>query len=396
LLALGSIVLGACSDATAPDAQQRPTSAATDSAASHTPTPDSGSAARFGTAPHESIDASAFVGAFEAVGGEFVEFRDDGTYGARFEGRSNDGYWYAFGANAELRSTTRGERHERRFDLVAVDDELVLVPDDRLSKFVIEVRSGFELSREWLHRALPTGAARPDLPPPFDEIARVRAASVDLAEWRGTFCSQTLESFEKLVIDESGRFDYERSGCWWDHERSTGQVWAFGELLFFMCEPPPSPYISDRVLFAPLRLGARRFIVPCDHVSSCVDARNQPNAFWGLVMHDEGDVADARWVTPHAFTAWFAAGEITARVVRVTATGARDRRVDVVTLDAGRADGVHRDGLLQAAVKDEAVLRVVLVREHECDAIWLGSREVSDPNGAREPPIGAVFRPDWH
>ncbi|MCK6447266.1 MAG: hypothetical protein L6Q99_12825 [Planctomycetes bacterium] len=388
------VCLCAAVAACAPEVPQAVTDAQRVEAAPSAFTAALGSEARFGTAPHEAIDASVFVGAFEAQFGEVIEFREDGTYGARLDGRLSDGVWYAFGAHVELDEITSSSS-DRGFDLVAVDDELVLVPDDRLSKLVVDVRSGLELSREWLRRTLPAGAPRPDLPPPFNEVARMRveiagtrAAAVELAEWRGTYRAQTMESREQLVIDESGNFHYERSGCWWESETGAGRVAAFGDLLLLTCEARTSPYVAEHVLFAPLRRGARRFIVPCDAMWDVALLHHADGELLEQFhLHDDAKPDSEVWGSPRAFERWLAGEPTSARITKIRATGPETRLVSVVTLDVGRKHGAFRRLLLSSAEGRGEGLRVVLVRESDCDAVLTDA----DDEGASLS-VGAVFR----
>lgn len=357
------------------------------------------SEARFGTAPHESIDASAFVGAFEAQSGEVIEFREDGTYGARLDGRLRDGVWYAFGAHVELDEITSLSSH-RGFDLVAVDDELVLVPDDRLSKLVVDVRSGLELSREWLRRALPAGAARPDLPPPFDEIARMRGAAVELEEWRGRFHTFAMEQDDSLEIDAAARYEYSSGGCWRDDEHGCGSVAAFGELVMLRgdvsapsgsgstrCGVRTVPRCEESMIFVPLRHGARRYVVPCDRIWEFgMLQRLDPELVEQRYMHDGVDPGAEDWNPPRAFERWFSAEPISARITRLRSAGPTTRLVSVVTLDVGRKHGAFRPLLLSSAEGRGAGLRVVLVREFDCDAV------LTDADDGATLTVGAVFR----
>lgn len=324
-----------------------------------------------GSAPHESVLASSFVGSFQAPSGEVVELRGDGTYGARFDGEMDGGAWYAFGGRPELRADEQGAS-ALGFDLVGLGDDLVLVPDGLLARFVLESREG-RLSRRWLRRAAAPGDARPDLPPPFDTIARLAAPALDLAGWRGSFRAATLEMFESLDLDEHARFAYESHGCWSEPERALGSVGVFGNLLRLDCDAGQSAvHFADQALFAPLRRGARRYLVPCDDVWRVANAKRwAPAVLDTLYMHDGVELGTDVWSGPAVFASWFDDATLSARVLRVGLAGPASRRTSVVTLDAGRAQGVYR-GQWLSAVEDRAnELRVVLVREDECDAVPL-------------------------
>lgn len=346
-----------------------------------------GSEARFGTTPHAEIDARAFVGAFQSPTGEAIEFRDDGTYGWWFGGRSTEGDWYAFGAHVEFDETTSWWS-DRGFDLVGVVDELVLVHDDRLSKFVIDVKSGFELPREYLRRAAPVGTRKPDLPPPYDALARARSASVDIAEWRSTYRAAALESHETLVLDDASRFTYVRGGCWQDDETGEGRVDAFGELLMLTCDTHTAPYLAQRMLYVPLRRDAQRLLVACDDLADLARVqRTWPHLVDDFYLHDDGEPASERWTAPTAFSEWFADDPLSARVLRVGENGPPSRTVPVITLDVGRTHGAFRGLGFEPVDTNSSALRVVLVRETECDAV-----PAEDEGRSADWTVGACFR----
>ncbi|MCC6407463.1 MAG: hypothetical protein IT453_09865 [Planctomycetes bacterium] len=344
-----------------------------------------------GTAPHESVDATQMLGEFRAQRGEMLDLlvvTPDGRYQSLDGPRTHSGTWYAFGGHLELRSASVG-RHVLAYDLVGVDDELFLVPIDRLSKFTLEVRLGMGMSPSWLRRAARPDEPRPGLPPPFDEIVKPRAGEISLSEWRGGECLVLTRPGEMLHFDAHKRFEYRgTTGRFDNHERTVGGVAVIGDLLLLSSDDPRgAPNFAERMLFAPIRHGARRYLVPCDDLPDFARSLQwSPECIDSAYLADAAETTSGEWLLPPTFARWCRTEPLTTRAVRIGAVGAGSQRVNVVTLDVGRTQGAFRGLWLRDVSNGANTLRVVLVRENECDAVASDSRDDDRPQT-----VGTVF-----